>query len=226
MKIRRIPLQMTNKDDSLDGTIATLVKGLTKEGSELKGRRQEHLTDVGGTGHIAADNHDYDVGNDDNKDDNYDDVAAASDYNGVGEGGADVTSGNDSVGDGDEYGIGGHGDGEGNDDDDHVVVGDSGGIDEGCNGDRGGVGGGHVNKGNDKGRNGVNRSENSNGNGIAVELDSDHELVDTEDYSEATVLVSNTFPLSVHVNIKEGLVLNGSLLHCKSECQCNCKSYL
>ena len=37
-----------------------------------------------------------------------------------GGGGADVTGGNDGVSDGDEYGIGGHGNGEGNDDDDHV----------------------------------------------------------------------------------------------------------
>ena len=124
--------------------------------------------------------------------DNYDD----------GGGGADVTGSNDGVGDGDEYGIGGHGNGEGNDDDDHVVVGDSGGIGEGCNSDRGGVGGGHVNKGGDKGRNIAHRSENSDGNGIAVELYGDHELAATEDYSEETVLVSNTFPLSVHLIIK------------------------
>ena len=129
---------MTNKDDSIDGTIETLVKGLTKEGSEMKGRQREDLTDVGGSGHFATDNHGYDIDNDDNKDDNYDnydDGAAASDYE-VGGGGADVT--------------GGHGNGEGNDDDDHVVGGDSGGIGEGCNGDRGGGGGGHVNKADDK----------------------------------------------------------------------------
>ena len=81
MKTRSIPLQMTNKDDSIIGTIETLVKGLTKERSEVKGRQREHLTDVGGAGRIAADNHDYDIGNDDNKDDNddnYDDGAAAS----------------------------------------------------------------------------------------------------------------------------------------------------
>ena len=48
-------------------------------------------------------------------------------------------------------------------------------------------------------RNGAYLSENSDGNGIAVELDSDHELVATaEDCSEETILVSNTFPLSVH----------------------------
>ena len=41
---------------------------------------------------------------------------------------------------GDEYGIGGHGNG-----DLLVVGGDSGGIGEGCNTYRGGVGGGHVN---------------------------------------------------------------------------------
>mgnify|MGYP000173400624 CR=1 FL=1 len=86
------------------------------------------------------------------------------------------------------------GNGEGDDDD--VVVDDSGG-----NGDRGGVEGGLVNKGDDKGRNGAYLSENRHcdGNGIAVELDSDHELVATaEDRSEETILVSNTFPLSVH----------------------------
>ena len=123
----------------------------------------------------------------DDNDDNYE----------VGGDGADVTSGNDGVADGEEYGIGGHGNGEGDDDDDHVV-GDSGGIGEGCNGDCG-----HVNKGDDKGRNGAHRSENSEGNGIAVELNSDHELVTTEDYSEETALVSNKFPLSVHLIIKE-----------------------
>ena len=42
---------MTNKDVSIDGTIETLVKGLTKEGSEMKGCQQEDLTDVGGSGH-------------------------------------------------------------------------------------------------------------------------------------------------------------------------------
>ena len=129
---------MTNKDDSIDGTSETLVKGLTKEGRQVKGRQCEHLADVGATDHFATDNHDYDIGNDKNKDgndDNYDDGAAASDYK-VGGGGADVTGGNDGVGDGDEYGIGGHGNAEGNDDDDHVVGGDSGGIGEGCNGDR------------------------------------------------------------------------------------------
>ena len=86
------------------------------------------------------------------------------------------------------------GNGEGDDDD--VVVDDFGG-----NGDRGGVEGGLVNKGDDKGRTGAYLSENSHcdGNGIAVELDSDHELVATaEDRSEETILVSNTFPLSVH----------------------------
>ena len=158
---------MTNKDDSINGTIETLVKGLTKEGSEVKGRQREHLIDVGGAGRFATDNHDYDIGNDDNKDDNddnYDDGAAASDYNEVGGGGADVTGGNDGVGDGDEYGIAGHDDGEGNDANNHVV-GDSSGIGEGCNDDRGGVGGSHVNKGDDKGRNGAHRSENSDGNG-------------------------------------------------------------
>ena len=72
-----------------------------------------------------------------------------------------------------------------------------------CNGDRGGVGGGRANKGDDKDRNGAHRSENREGNGIAVELNSDHELVATEDYSLETVLVSNTFPLSVHPIIKE-----------------------
>ena len=68
-----------------------------------------------------------------------------------------------------------------------------------CNGDRGS----HVNKGDDKGRNGAHLSENSDGNGVAMELDNDHELVATENYSEETVLVSNTFPLSVHLIIKE-----------------------
>ena len=163
MKIRSKSLPMTNKDDSIDGTIEALVKGLTKEGSEGKGRLREHLIDVGGAGRFATDNHDYDIGNDDNNDDNYDDGAAASDYNEVGGGGADVTGG---VGDGDEYGTAGQSNGEGKDDDDHVVVGDSGGIGEGCNGDLGGGGGGgHVNKGDDKGRNGAHRSENSDGNG-------------------------------------------------------------
>ena len=190
---------MTNKDDSIDGTIETLAKGLTKEGSDLKGRQREHLTGIGGAGHFATDNHGND--NNDNEDDNddeyqYDDGgAAASDY----EVGGGVAGGNDGVGDGDEYGIGGHSNGESKDDDDHVVVSDSGGIGDGCNGDRGGVGGGHVNKGDDKGRNGAHRSENSDGNGIAVELDSDHGLVATEDYPEETVLVSNVFPLSVHL---------------------------
>ena len=47
--------------------------------------------------------------------------------------------------------------------------------------------------GDDKGRNGAHRSENREGNGIAVELNSELE----------TVLVSNTFPLSVHPIIKE-----------------------
>ena len=54
-----------------------------------------------------------------------------------------------------------------------------------------------------KDRNGAHRSENSDGNGIAVDFDSDHERVATEDYSEETVLVSSTFPLSVHLIIKE-----------------------
>ena len=67
---------MSDKDDSMDGTIETLVKGLTKEGSEVKRRQQEHLTDVGGAGPFAADTH-YNDGN-------YDDGTAASDYNGVG----------------------------------------------------------------------------------------------------------------------------------------------
>lgn len=103
----------------------------------------------------------------------------------VGGGGAGVAGGNEGVGDGDDYGIGGHGNGEDSDSDDHVG-GDSGSsIDDGCtcNGGCGGVGGGHLNKGDDKGRNGARRSENSNGNGKAVELDSDHELVAAEDYS-------------------------------------------
>ena len=52
-KIRSIPLQMTNKDDSIDGTIETLVKGLNKERREVKGR----LTDVGGAGHFGTNNH-------------------------------------------------------------------------------------------------------------------------------------------------------------------------
>lgn len=201
MRIRSIPLQMSNKDDSTDGTIETIAKDLTKEVSELKGRQRENITDVGGTGPFATDNHDNDIGSDDNKDDNddnYDDGGAVSDYEVAGSG-ADVAGGNDGVGDGDEYGIGGHGNGEGNVDDDHVFVGDSGGISESCKAYRGGVGGGHVNKGDDKGRNGAHRSENSDGDGIAVKLDSDHELVATEDYSEETVLVSNTFPLSVYL---------------------------
>lgn len=198
MKIRRIPLQITNKGDSTDGTIETLAKDLTKEGSELKGRQRENITDVGGTGHFATDNHDNDIGSDDNKDDNddnYDDGGAAKDYEVAGSG-PDVAGGNDGVGDGDEYGIG-----EGNDDDDHVFVGGKfcGCIGDSCNAYRGGVGGGHVNKGDDKGRNGTQRSENSDGDGIAVKLDSDHELAATEDYSEETVLVSKTFPLSVHL---------------------------
>ena len=78
----------------------------------MNGRKREHLTDVEGAGCFAANNHDYDIGNDDNKDDNdnnYDDGAAVSDYNGVGEGGAEVTGGNDDVGDKYEYGVGGHG---------------------------------------------------------------------------------------------------------------------
>ena len=103
---------MTNKDDSIDGTIETLAKGLTKEGNEVKGRRREHLTDGGGAGHFATDNHDYDIGSDDNKDDNHNDGAAASDYE-VGAGGADVAGGSNSVGDGDEYGVSGHGNSEG-----------------------------------------------------------------------------------------------------------------
>ena len=187
---------MTNEDDSIDGTIETLAKGQTKEGSEVKGRQREHLTDVGGAGHFATNNHGNDIDNDDNgddNDDNYDDGGGASDYE-VGGGGAGVTGGNDGVGDGDGYGVGGQGNGEGDDDD--VVVDDS-----GDNGDRGGVEDGLVNKGDDKGRNGAYLSENSHGdgNGIAVELDSDHELVATaEDRSEETILVSNTFPLSVH----------------------------
>ena len=185
---------MTNEDDSIDGTIETLAKGQTKEGSEVKGRQQEYLTDVGGAGHFAINNHGNDIDNDDNEDDNddnYDDGRGASDYE-VGGGGAGVTGGNDGVGDGDGYGVGGQGNGEGDDDD--VVVDDS-----GDNSDRGGVEGGLLKKGDDKVRNGAYLSENSDGNGIAVELDSDHELVATaEDRSEETILVSNTFPLSVH----------------------------
>ena len=119
-----------------------------------------------------------------NYDENYDNGAAASDYE-VGGGGADVAGGSNVVRDRDEYGFGGHGNGEGNDDDDHV--GDSGGIGDSCNGDLGGSGSGHVKKGDD------------DGNGIAVELDSDHELVATEDYSDETILVSNTFRFSVHL---------------------------
>ena len=83
-----------------------------------------------------------------------------------------------------------------------------------CNGDRGGVGGGRANKGDDKGRNGAHRSENRQGNGIAVELNSDHELVATEDYSVETV----THFLCQYILLsKRGLVLNGSLdlLYCK-----------
>ena len=186
---------MTNEDDSIDGTIKTLAKGQTKEGSKVKGHQREHLSDVGGTGHFATNNHGNDIDNDDNKDDNDDnyddgdDGGGASDYE-VGRGGAGVTGGND----GDGVGVGGHANGEGDDDD--VVVYDSGG-----NGDRGGVEGGLVNKGDDKSRNGAYLSENGHcdGNGIAMELDSDHELVATaEDRSEETILVSNTFPLSVH----------------------------
>ena len=41
------------------------------------------------------------------------------------------------------------------------------------------------------------------GNGIVAELDSDHELVATEDYSEETILVSDTFLLSVYFINKE-----------------------
>lgn len=73
---------MTNKDDSIDGTIETLVKGLTKERREVKGRQRERLTDVRGAGHFATDNHDYDIGNNDNtddNDDNCDDGAAVCD---------------------------------------------------------------------------------------------------------------------------------------------------
>ena len=52
-------------------------------------------------------------------------------------------------------------------------------------------------------RNSAYLSENTDGNGIAVELDSDHELVATaEDHSEETILVSNTFPLSVHQEVE------------------------
>ena len=52
-------------------------------------------------------------------------------------------------------------------------------------------------------RNGAYLSENTDGNGIAVELDSDHELATTaEDRSEETILVSNTFPLSVHQEVE------------------------
>lgn len=52
-------------------------------------------------------------------------------------------------------------------------------------------------------RNGAYLSENTDGNGIAVELDSDHELVATaEDRSEETISVSNTFPLSVHQEVE------------------------
>ena len=52
-------------------------------------------------------------------------------------------------------------------------------------------------------RNGAYLSENTDGNGIAVELDSDHELVTTaEDRLEETILVSNTFPLSVHQEVE------------------------
>ena len=111
-KIRSIPLQMTNKDDSINGAIETLVKGLNKERREVKGRQQERLTDVGGAGHFGTDNHNYDIGNDDNKDDiddNYDDGAAVCDYEVSG--GADVIGGNNGVGDVDEYGIGGNGNG-------------------------------------------------------------------------------------------------------------------
>lgn len=196
---------MTNKDGSIDRTTETLAKDLTEEGGKLKLRQRENITDVGGAGHFTTDNHDNVIGSDDNKDDNdddYDDGGAASDYEVAGSGG-DVSGGNDGVGDGDVYGIGGHGNGEGYDDDDHVFVGDSGGIGDSCNGDRGGVGGSHVNKGDDKGRNGDHRSENRDGDGTAVKRDSDHELVATEDYSEETVLVSNTFPLSVHLINKE-----------------------
>lgn len=76
---------MTNKEAPIDGgggTIETHAKGLTKEGSEVKGRQREHLTYVGGAGHLATDNHGNDIGKDDNKDDNdddYDDGGAASD---------------------------------------------------------------------------------------------------------------------------------------------------
>ena len=168
---------MTNKDDLIDGTIETLAtEGLTKKDSEVNGRQREHFTDVGRAGHFATDNHGNDI------DDDYDDGGAASEYK-VGGGGAGVAGGNDAVGDGDEYDIGGHGNGESSDHDDHVV-GDSGFIGDGCNGDRGGVGGGHVDKGDDKGRNGALRSENSVANGIVAELNSDHELVATENYSE------------------------------------------
>jgi len=104
---------MTNKDNSIDGTSETHAKALAKERSEVKGREREHLTKVG-------------IGNDDNKDDNdenydenYDNGAAASDYEVAG-GGADVTGGSNVVRDRDEYGFGGHGNGEGNNDDDHV----------------------------------------------------------------------------------------------------------
>ena len=55
---------MTNKDDSRDGTIETLAKGLTKNESEVKGRQREHLTDVGRAGHFATNNHDNDIKDD------------------------------------------------------------------------------------------------------------------------------------------------------------------
>ena len=57
---------MTSKDDSIDGTSQALVKGLTKEGRQVKGCQREHLA-----GHFATDNHDCDIGNDGNKDGNY-----------------------------------------------------------------------------------------------------------------------------------------------------------
>ena len=65
---------MANKDDSIDGTIETLAKGLTKKGSEVKGRQREHVTDVGGAGEFATDSHGNAI------DDDYDDGGAASEY--------------------------------------------------------------------------------------------------------------------------------------------------
>ena len=92
---RSIPQQTTNKDDSIDGTIETLAKGQTQEGSEVKGCQREHLTDVEGDGHFATSNHGNDNENYDNE--NYDDGGGASDYEVCG-GAAGVTGGNDGVG--------------------------------------------------------------------------------------------------------------------------------